>query len=390
MSMPTDSRDNLHIELGLGRPTVETAPSSTLPALIGADRPAKAKTSGGLTLFVDRLLGVLAANAPEAAPEVLADFRQQLHFWRREVTANPPEPGLGAALEECLKRCEAHLRDSQSYHLDREAELTEVIAILREAATAMAGDSTRFHEAVLSSSARVGSILQFEDIKEIRRQISSEVDQIRQAVNDKQRKDEAAQAKLTERVEALQSRLAKAEEEATHDPLTGIMNRGAFDRALVRMTAAALRANTPLSLAIVDLDNFKQINDRHGHPIGDRVLIATAQWLANAVRHTDFVARYGGEEFAVIFHDAALSHAERRMREALEGLSKTKFEYDGGAERQIVRWTASCGVTQMFAGESLETLVKRADEGLYDAKRKGKNRVIAKRRSLLAALTSRR
>jgi diguanylate cyclase len=384
-----DSRQ-AHIELGLGRATASVeAPSTGQPVLIGADRPPKAKTGSGLTLFVDRLLGVISTNAPEASPEVLTDFRQQIQFWRREVTAIPPEPGLGATLEECLKRCEAHLQGSRAYHADREAELTEVIAILREATTAMAGDSTRFNEEVLSSSARVGSILQFEDLKEIRRQISSEVDQIRQAVTQKQRRDEEAQAQLTQRVEALQSRLAMAEEEATRDPLTGILNRGAFDRALVRMTAAAVRANKPLSLAIIDLDNFKQINDRHGHPIGDRVLIATAQWLANAVRHTDFVARYGGEEFAVIFHDAALAHAERRMREALEGLSKTKFEYEGEAGRQIVRWTASCGVTQMFSGESLETLVKRADEGLYDAKRKGRNRVIPKKRSLLSVFTSR-
>jgi diguanylate cyclase len=382
-----DSRDETHIELGLGKPQVAADESSSSQVLIGADRPVRPKT--GLTLFVDRLLGVLSTDAPEVAAEQMAEFRQQVQFWRREVTANPPAPGLGTALEDCLKRCEAHLRDSHTYHGDREAELTEVIAILREAATAMVGDSSRFSQEVLSTSDRVGAILQTDDLREIRRQITTEVDQIRQAVNDKQRRDQEAQLQLTQRVEALQSKLAKAEEDATHDPLTGVRNRGAFDRALVRMVAAAGRSNTPLALAIVDLDNFKQINDRHGHPIGDRVLIATAQWLANAVRHTDFVARYGGEEFAVILHDAALAPAERRMREALEGLSKTKFEYNSGADQQIVRWTASCGVAQMFQGESLETLLKRADEGLYEAKRKGKNRVVAKKRSLLAALTSR-
>jgi diguanylate cyclase (GGDEF)-like protein len=386
-----ETRDTPHIELGLAKPvSEESAPQAPAGAkLIGADRPVKGKLPTGLTLFVDRLLGVLSAHAPEARAEALTDFRQHLQFCRREIAVIPPEPGLGATLDACLRRCEAHLRDSQQYHVDREGELTEVIAILREAATLMAGDSSQFHEQILSRSDRVGSLLQLEDIKEIRRQVSTEVTEIRRSVTDKQRRDEAAQEKLAQRVQTLQSRLAKAEEEATHDPLTGVMNRGAFDRALVRMVAEAGRAGVPLSLAMLDLDDFKQINDQHGHPVGDRVLIATAQWIANAVRHTDFVARYGGEEFAVIFHDAAIGPAERRMREALDGLGKTKFEYARGAEPVIVRWTASCGITQMFTGESLEALVKRADEALYEAKRKGKSRVIAKKRSIFAGLTSR-
>jgi len=381
-----EPRTDKHVQLHLATPE---RPDPSTKAL-GADRPMRPRAAAsGLTLFVDRLLGVLSSNAPETRPETLAEFRQHLDLIRREVSTVPAEPGLGAHLEDCLKRCEAHLKESQGYHADREAELTEVIAILREAATLMSGDSKSFHEQVLSSSDRVGSMLLLEDIKEIRRQISSEVDEIRRTVTSKQKRDEEAQAQLTERVEALQTRLAKAEEAATRDPLTNVMNRGAFDRALVRMTAAATRSNTPLSLAIIDIDNFKQINDRHGHPVGDRVLIATAQWIANGVRRTDFVARYGGEEFAVIFHDAPLAGAERRMREALEGLSKTKFEYEQGDERAIVRWTASCGVTQMFGAEPLDSLVKRADEALYEAKRKGKNRVIAKKRSFLASLTAR-
>ena len=381
-----ESQDQ-HVQLNLSV-TDRAEPSAKT---LGADRPLrpKAPAGAGLTLFVDRLLGVLSSNAPETESESLVEFRQHLDFIRREVSAVPPEPGLGASLEQCLKRCEAHLKASQGYHNDREAELTEVIAILREAAALMAGDSKAFHEQLLLRSDTLGSMLQLEDIKEIRRQISSEVDEIRRVVSSKQKRDEEAQAQLTVRVESLQSRLAKAEEAATRDPLTNVMNRGAFDRALVRMTAAAVRANTPLSLAIIDIDNFKQINDRHGHPVGDRVLIATAQWIANAVRRTDFVARYGGEEFAVIFHEAPLAAAERRMREALEGLSKTKFEYEQSGERELVRWTASCGVTQMFGGESVDLLIKRADEALYDAKRKGKNRVIAKKRSFLSSLTAR-
>jgi diguanylate cyclase len=242
---------------------------------------------------------------------------------------------------------------------------------------------------MMSTTDQVGAMLQLDDIREIRRQVSSEVSEMRRTVIDKQRREEEVQAQLTERVQALQTRLAKAEQEATIDPLTRVTNRGGFDRALARMAVYALRGNVPLSLAIVDLDNFKQINDRHGHPVGDRVLIATADWMSKSVRHTDVVARYGGEEFAVIFHDAGLGPAEMRMKQALEGLSQTTFEYQSRGEHTLVRWTASCGIAQLASGESIETLIKRADEALYDAKRKGKNRVVARKRSLLAAFTSR-
>ncbi len=319
----------------------------------------------------------------------MASFREHLQIYRREIAATPPPAGLAATLDGCLKRLDTYLQESHGYHADREGELAEVVAILREGIAAMAGDSNKLHEHVLSSSERVGSMLGLDDLRQIRRDVSVELAGIRTAVVQKQKRDEEAQAQLAARVTTLQNRLQKAEAQATLDPLTELPNRGHFDRAIMRMMTSASLGNSALSLAMIDIDNFKQINDQHGHQIGDRVIVATGQWLVNAVRHTDLVARYGGEEFAILMPDAPLGAAETRLRHALDGLSRTAFEYETDGGKVVVRWTASCGVAQLSKGESEATLVRRADEGLYEAKRRGKNGVYAKKRSLLAAFTSR-
>ena len=84
----------------------------------------------------------------------------------------------------------------------------------------------------------------------------------------------------------------------------------------------------PLSLAFIDIDRFKTINDSHGHQIGDRVLLCAAMWLGKGLRHTDFIARYGGEEFAVLFRDARLSEVDGRMTQVLGEIATRSFEYE--------------------------------------------------------------
>jgi len=139
---------------------------------------------------------------------------------------------------------------------------------------------------------------------------------------------------------------------------------------------------------MIDVDDFKQINDTHGHPIGDRVLLCTAQWLTRGLRQTDFVARYGGEEFAVLLGAATVGQVEDRMREVVAGIAGSSYEYELLGKKERVRFTVSCGLTDLQDGDTEETLIRRADEALYDAKRKGKNRVTVKKRSALKSLLS--
>ena len=174
--------------------------------------------------------------------------------------------------------------------------------------------------------------------------------------------------------------------EASIDPLTKIANRGAFDQVFARMIDHARMTKQPLSMALIDLDRFKAINDTHGHPIGDRVLLCAANWLSRGLRHSDFIARYGGEEFAVLFRDTRLADVESRLNQVLGEIARQSYEYEQDGGTKVVRFTASAGAAEWSPGETTHDLVRRADEALYDAKRNGRNRVVARKRRLLGAL----
>jgi diguanylate cyclase (GGDEF)-like protein len=184
-------------------------------------------------------------------------------------------------------------------------------------------------------------------------------------------------------VETLQAKLSEMEVEATVDPLTKVGNRRRFDSSLKRLTQAAKENGTSLALAMIDVDHFKKINDTHGHPIGDRVLVCVAQWLSRGVRQTDVVCRYGGEEFAILLPGASATEVERRMKKLLMDISNSSYEYDVLGRKEKVHFTVSCGLADIDAEETPESFVGRADEALYEAKKKGRNRVVTRKRSLI-------
>jgi len=186
-------------------------------------------------------------------------------------------------------------------------------------------------------------------------------------VEAKRQRDEQVYNKLSTRVEMLQSRLSKAEAEATIDPVTRVMNRGGFDRAIQRAVATAEQSQAPLTLVMVDIDHFKTVNDTHGHAIGDEVLIAVAKTLRDSIRRSDMVARMGGEEFCVLQTDIdseLMTMLTERLRAAVEAIAEP------------VRITASFGVCHSSKTIEPTALLQHADQALYAAKRDGRNRVV--------------
>jgi diguanylate cyclase (GGDEF)-like protein len=162
-------------------------------------------------------------------------------------------------------------------------------------------------------------------------------------------------------------------ESALRDRLTGIFNRGYFNNRLESDVAFALRHGKPLSLVIFDLDEFKKINDTHGHPVGDAVLRKLAERVQGTTRSEDILARYGGEEFVLICRDVDALRASRAAYRIMELVSGAPFEADG----KSLNVTVSLGVADlaMLHQPSSSALVKAADTALYVAKRQGRNRV---------------
>ena len=162
-------------------------------------------------------------------------------------------------------------------------------------------------------------------------------------------------------------------EETRLDSLTGLHNRRAFEEMIQREVQIAARDNTPLTLLMMDLDHFKQLNDTWGHALGDRALRTFGGVLLTVTGTRDAVARLGGEEFAILIPGrsprSAVSLAER-LRATVEGLRLSEGE-------ELVRFTVSVGLSSLQPGEtSFEPMIRRADRALYKVKRSGRNRVL--------------
>lgn len=189
-----------------------------------------------------------------------------------------------------------------------------------------------------------------------------------------------------EQIEALQTRALASEAEllrlhdelhlasasARHDPLTDTLNRRGLDEALAREIARVRRRAAPLALALLDVDNFKKLNDRLGHAVGDDALMHLVQVVRQNLRPIDTLARYGGEEFVILMPDTTQAEGLEAMMRLQRELTRNFFL--GGNERILI--TFSAGVAQLTPEDTGDDAIARADQAMYLAKRAGKNRVM--------------
>lgn len=157
------------------------------------------------------------------------------------------------------------------------------------------------------------------------------------------------------------------------DALTGIANRRAFDKGLLRMVQEATDGQNPLCLILVDIDHFKRFNDTHGHLVGDLVLRFVAQEMQQCVKGRDLLARYGGEEFALLLPSTPLGGAVM-LAESIRAIIEAQSVRSHAGE-ELDQVTISLGVAQFICGEDSATLIERADACLYKSKEDGRNRV---------------
>jgi diguanylate cyclase (GGDEF)-like protein len=177
--------------------------------------------------------------------------------------------------------------------------------------------------------------------------------------------------RLTDELERLNRSLAEL---ATIDPLTQIANRRVVEQRLAHEFQRHRRYKHPFAVALVDIDHFKAVNDGHGHPAGDRVLVEVAAAIRYSVRATDLVARFGGEEFIIVAPETG-SVAARLMADRVRRAIAVRTA--GRAEQGLPPVTASLGVASTESKAADETeLVAKADAALYQAKNEGRNRVV--------------
>jgi two-component system, cell cycle response regulator len=173
----------------------------------------------------------------------------------------------------------------------------------------------------------------------------------------------------------LRTNVLQSMELALTDSLTGLYNRRYMETHLETLIEKAFHTGRPLALVMIDIDHFKPINDTYGHDAGDEVLRQFARRLQSSVRGIDLACRYGGEEFVVVMPDADLSVARAVGERLRRNIAAEQFPVSKGAKQLDV--TISVGIAMRREGDAADTILKRADEALYQAKRDGRNRVVS-------------
>ena len=206
------------------------------------------------------------------------------------------------------------------------------------------------------------------DVMRDTRNIQSEALQSRDQMLSARYEAEEAEARIHE----LEAQLAELSALASHDQLTNSLNRRGLEDAMDREQARSERQGTVLSLALLDLDDFKKLNDEHGHDAGDEALIHVVRIVRETLRSMDVIGRIGGEEFVVLLPDTPTDEAIAVIGRLQKELTKRIFMYNN----QKLFITFSAGVAMRAASEDIRDTIKRADAAMYQAKQAGKNRVV--------------
>jgi diguanylate cyclase len=327
------------------------------------------------------MLRALGKHAFSLGEEPVETISRAFERWATHVLVLGPIPGDFEEAPERPRRAWAELARFVEAHRKREADwVTGSMRDMRETifamvscfsvATAEQGKAdVRLRKRLdrLRSSAQEGSI------EELRREALAAAEAVTSALEEQKRRSENQARELRTRLRALRNQLEDAQREGETDPLTKLQNRRVFDASLERSVLLSSVTDRPVSLMMVDLDHFKSINDRFGHPVGDKVLRELADCLTRTFpRRSDVVARIGGEEFGVLLSETALKDARmlaERLRNAIRAL---RIE---GPDK-LLTVTASIGVGESSPSETAADFVARVDKALYKAKHAGRDRVI--------------
>jgi diguanylate cyclase len=259
--------------------------------------------------------------------------------------------------------------------LEAQEEMRRMLATFVERLSQMT-ESTSAHSAMMEASARqIEQAKSFEDIGPVMKEVVSATRSIAYQIKNTHEELRAMREKVTAteaEIAKLRQELDTASSQARHDALTGALNRKGLDEALVREIAEVKRKDTPLCTALLDIDNFKKLNDARGHDTGDAALTHLVAVTRESMRPQDTLARYGGEEFVIVMPDTRIEQGMEAMTRLQRALTKRFFLADN--EKIVI--TFSAGVAQLASGETAQDAIRRADQAMYLAKRAGKNRVV--------------
>ena len=327
------------------------------------------------------LLRALGQYGFDTVNTTAAHAREDLEAWARHVLVGSAPPHVAAAsLEEGARDWKGLCRFASEKRRDEAAYVIKSSSDLRGAlwtfiqgmASAVPRDRDA-NTAITGQLEKLRTCLDSGDTGELRRIAASSIEVIDQEIADRIERDDRQIERLATQVQQVSDELVDAREKLERDALTGVFNRGAFDEFISKMAHLGMLSAQPSTLMIIDVDDFKWVNDRCGHPAGDAVLQEVASsLLAGFGRRGDFVARYGGDEFAVIIQTQNESIDEELAEAALHRVRDLSIP-NGDDE---IRVSLSIGSSRLHCGETSDEWLARSDRALYRAKEAGRDRLV--------------
>lgn len=255
-------------------------------------------------------------------------------------------------------------------------QLREMLAHFIERLAELADSTGNYHTKVSAFAERVAEASSLQELTGLIDDIVKETRVVE--VNTRNSQQELLKLRLAvdqanREISRLEGELETASELVRHDSLTGALNRKGLDEMLARETGRMQRRKSKLAIALLDVDDFKKLNDSYGHLTGDEVLKHLAQVIRETIRPQDSAGRYGGEEFLILLPDTGLEDGVSALRRVQRELTKRIFLHDN----QKLLITFSAGVAELQPEEPVEHAIERADKAMYRAKKAGKNRVEA-------------
>ncbi len=286
---------------------------------------------------------------------------------------------IRSLFEKTSKSTLKFIERQKEYIKEKENELKDIIDLLTRAMSGLNVDNQQFYNRIYDQSEKIEKITRLDDIKKIKLALKQEVEQIKELVAVQKESGDRRIQQLAGKVDALKNELEKTQQASLIDNLTKIYNRGAFDDFIRELVEKNTVVKKPFSLLILDIDDFKKVNDIYGHLAGDSILLSFAQKCKKFVRSDDFLARYGGEEFVILLPGASLRNSLKKAKQLCNDIAAVRYTVGENSEEQYLSITTSIGVSTYKKGDTVKSVIKRADQALYMAKLSGKNKAVTEK-----------
>ncbi len=298
----------------------------------------------------------------DACPALGEELKQGLAKLREKLCAELSQEKVEETESGVREQLLGWGRHAATHHRQQTCEVKEILLMMARTAESVGQRDRRCAQQINEVTTRLKGIANLEDLTEIRESIKKSALDLKTSIDRMTAEGKAAIDQLRAEVSTYQAKLEEAEETASRDALTGLRSRPWVEGQIEQ----SVHLGAPFCVAIIDINEFKRVNDEHGHLIGDELLKQFAAKMRSVCRSTDTIGRWGGDEFILLLHcgiNEAMAQVDR-LREWVCG----NYTVQGSSAPRKLRVTASIGVAERLPGETMKELVDRADTEMYREK----------------------